>query len=301
MESRLGVITGGSARAMLPSSATQSLSSEAAAVVGGGYTNLPSPPLGGGEGIGPVGPTPPVNFPIPIRRQPPQPLPPGGGLIRWPIGPIRLPISPPLPPWLQPRQPPQPLPPGGGPIHCLGPECQPVGPIGPIRLPIPPLPPGGRNRIGPIGPPPLPIHRGPYSESEINYWRQIIENVARQQMPALSPARPTIEHVTVGGPATVGNVVTIAGPIGRAQVTSLGAPSAVVRTATQGQVATAGGVVTAENVQNPLLTRYLSEVYAPLVVQTVAGPPTVTCSIMGCAGLRASIRCLATFSIICRQ
>jgi hypothetical protein len=78
-----------------------------------------------------------------------------------------------------------------------------------------------------------------------------------------------------GRPAAAGNVVAIAGPVGRAQATSLGAPSAVVRTATQGQVATAGGVATEQNVQNPLLTRYLSEVYAPLVVQTVGRPTTI--------------------------
>ena len=232
--------------------------------------HLPSPPFGGRININPVGPTPPITFPIPISRptsQPPirlpiLPLPIIGNRRPTPQPPIHFPIS----------TPPQPLPPGAGHvIRCLGPECRPIQwPIGPIQPPN--LQP--ERRIW-IGPPPVPIHRGPYNEREINYWRQIIENAARSLTPAQSLAQPTVEHITVGGPATVGNVIAIARPVGRAQVTSLGAPSAVVRTATQGQVATAGGVATAENVQNPLLTRYLNEVYAPVAVQTVGRPTTI--------------------------
>jgi len=140
-------------------------------------------------------------------------------------------------------------------------------------------------------------------------------------MPVLSPAQPTVEHITVGGPATVGNVVTraellgggrtinagatlmatrgapiqltravaniagapaaagrvitIVGPAGAERAINLGGPNSVTRTTTQGQVATAGGVATEQNVQNPLLTRYLNEVYAPLVVQTVGRPTTI--------------------------
>jgi hypothetical protein len=78
-----------------------------------------------------------------------------------------------------------------------------------------------------------------------------------------------------GGPAAVGNVAVLAGPLGRARVTNVGAPNAVTRAVTQGQVTTVGGIATEQNVRNPLLTRYLSEVYAPVVVQTVGRPTTI--------------------------
>jgi len=78
-----------------------------------------------------------------------------------------------------------------------------------------------------------------------------------------------------GAPAAAGRVITIVGPAGAERAINLGGPNSVTRTATQGQVATAGGVATEQNVQNPLLTRYLNEVYAPLVVQTVGRPTTI--------------------------
>jgi len=78
-----------------------------------------------------------------------------------------------------------------------------------------------------------------------------------------------------GAPATAGRVITIVGPAGAERTLNLGGLNSITRTVTQGQVATAGGVVTAENVQNPLLTRYLNEVYAPVAVQTVGRPATI--------------------------
>jgi hypothetical protein len=70
-------------------------------------------------------------------------------------------------------------------------------------------------------------------------------------------------------------VITVVGPVGAERALNLGGLGSVTRTVTQGQVATAGGVATEQNVQNPLLTRYLNEVYAPLVVQTVGRPATI--------------------------
>jgi len=78
-----------------------------------------------------------------------------------------------------------------------------------------------------------------------------------------------------GAPAAAGRVITIVGPAGAERAINLGGLNSVTRTTTQGQVATAGGVATEQNVQNPLLTRYLNEVYAPLVVQTVGRPTTI--------------------------
>jgi hypothetical protein len=78
-----------------------------------------------------------------------------------------------------------------------------------------------------------------------------------------------------GRPAAAGRIVTLVGPAGAERALNLGGLNRVTRTATQGRVATAGGVVAAQNVQNPLLTRYLNEVYAPLVVQTVGRPTTI--------------------------
>jgi len=78
-----------------------------------------------------------------------------------------------------------------------------------------------------------------------------------------------------GAPAAAGRVITIVGPAGAERTLNLGGLNRVTRTVTQGQVVTAGGVATEQNVQNPLLTRYLNEVYAPLVVQTVGRPTTI--------------------------
>ncbi len=78
-----------------------------------------------------------------------------------------------------------------------------------------------------------------------------------------------------GAPAAAGRVITIVGPAGAERAINLGGLNSVTRTTTQGQVATAGGVTTEQNVQNPLLTRYLNEVYTPVVVQTVGRPTTI--------------------------
>jgi len=78
-----------------------------------------------------------------------------------------------------------------------------------------------------------------------------------------------------GAPVAAGRVITIVGPAGAERAINLGGLNTVTRTVTQGQVATAGGVATEQNVQNPLLTRYLSEVYTPVVVQTVGRPTTI--------------------------
>jgi len=159
--------------------------------------HMPSPPVGRRIGIGPVGPMPPAppielpfRQPMPPIHLPTLPLPTLPFRRPAPQPPIHLPIP----------TPPLPQPPGAGRgLHCLGPECRPIQ-WPPIHLPIPT--PGGRNRIGPIGPPPVPIHRGPYNESEINYWRQIIENTVRSHMPAQRLAQPP------AGPVMMGNVVT---------------------------------------------------------------------------------------------
>ncbi len=72
-------------------------------------------------------------------------------------------------------------------------------------------------------------------------------------MLALSPAQPIIEHVTVGGPATVGNVVTQAELLGGGRtinagatlMATRGAPMQLTRTAANiaGAPAAAGNVV----------------------------------------------------------
>ncbi len=78
-----------------------------------------------------------------------------------------------------------------------------------------------------------------------------------------------------GAPAAAGRVITIVGPAGTERAINLGGLNSVTRATTQGQVATAGGVAAEQNVQNPLLTRYLSEVYTPVVVQTLGRPTTI--------------------------
>ena len=81
--------------------------------------------------------------------------------------------------------------------------------------------------------------------------------------------------VAAGRPAEAGNVVTLARPVGREEVTGLGRPNVVTRTVTQGQVATAGGVATEQNVQSPTLTQRLNEVYAPVITRTIGSPTTI--------------------------
>ncbi len=81
--------------------------------------------------------------------------------------------------------------------------------------------------------------------------------------------------VVAGRPAEAGNVVTLARPVGREEVTGLGRPNVVTRTVTQGQVATARGVTTVQNVQSLTLTQRLNEVYAPVITRTIGSPATI--------------------------
>ena len=79
----------------------------------------------------------------------------------------------------------------------------------------------------------------------------------------------------IGGPVTTGNVVALARPLGNEMITEIGGPNPVIREATQGQVATVGGVATEQNVQNPLLTEYLNAVYTPVVTRTIGSPTNI--------------------------
>ena len=79
----------------------------------------------------------------------------------------------------------------------------------------------------------------------------------------------------IGGPVTTGNVVALARPLGNEMITEIGGPNPVIREATQGQVATVGGVATEQNVQNPLLTEYLNAVYTPVITRTIGSPTNI--------------------------
>ena len=79
----------------------------------------------------------------------------------------------------------------------------------------------------------------------------------------------------IGGPVTTGNVVALARPLGNEMITEIGGANPVIREATQGQVATVGGVATEQNVQNPLLTEYLNAVYTPVITRTIGSPTNI--------------------------
>jgi len=97
----------------------------------------------------------------------------------------------------------------------------------------------------------------------------------------ITATRGTPEQLTrtianiIGGPVTTGNVVALARPLGNEMINEIGGPNAVIREATQGQVATVGGIATEQNVQNPLLTEYLNAVYTPVITRTIGSPTNI--------------------------
>jgi hypothetical protein len=190
---------------------------------------------------GPVGPAPPINFPV--RRPTPQP-------------PIHLPVTP-LPILGHRRPTPQP--------PRLPPVLPPQPPRPPIRLPPPPLPPLGRYWR------PRPRLNLAIREAVRPAGRPMILAPTRG-----APVRLTrIAARTAGRPATVGNIFELLRPLGRAEMANLGAAHRVTRTVTRNEAARVRGVTTVQNVQSPTLTRRLNQVYAPVITRTIGTPTTI--------------------------
>ena len=291
MESRLGLVTDESARTIASSSATQSLSSEIAAAVGSGIIGQP-PQLGAGPIGGlnpPTAPSGPVGIltpPTPVGGERPiVPIgSPGGPIgISLPPTPVRGPIGlPPLPPrgnmW-------------GGPVGIARPPTVVGGGLGrPIFGGVVNPPVGSRGRL--YGPPGGVIRFMPPTQAGGGMPTGPIlvsERIGRRAggglygpAPVLTPYRPPVMQgppgVAGGGlqpPGAAQTAPAVAAVAARTNAANIGGLNRVTSTVTQGQVATAGGVMTAENVQNLLLTRYLNEVYAPVVTQTVGRPTTI--------------------------
>ena len=323
---RSDVTTYRSAGTAMPDLATQSLSSETAAAVGSGVVGMtppssgggiganpigtsqpspsqppsqqPSPPSSGGRGFGPIGPTPPIitlpiaGAPLPPLRRPPILAPPGG---------IRSP-------------------PGAGRIHCLGPECGPIQwpipirrppPLPPIHLPVTPLPilhrrpppqPPHLPPVSPPQPPQPPIRLPPPPLPPLGrYWHPRPRPAPVREAPR--PAGPfLILTSTRGAPvrlsqvatnmagrlAAVGNVLGLFRPLSRTEMANVGAAHTVTRTVTRNEATAVRGTATVQNVQSPILTQRLNEVYAPIITRTTGTPTTVVARrTVGNVGTRA--------------